>query len=210
MKIKLSQNQLDSIIRKTLNEMKNQPDDWFRSGPEWEWTDEDDKTVEKMAKDARDKRREERRKKHQEFLKLIEPINKKKDISEDEEKSDWKIVDKMLTKSFSFDEYEDVLDFVNKIGQIAIKQNHHPEMIVKHDEVIVKMFDHEQNKISDKCYKFTNAVDKMLISDKEDIDERSRSFAFTRKKRLYSTPEVLANPLRYKESERIKKGVKKD
>jgi GNAT superfamily N-acetyltransferase len=36
----------------------------------------------------------------------------------------------------------------------------------------------------------------------QEVDERSRSFAFTRKKRLFSTPERLSNPLRFKEVDR--------
>ncbi len=78
-------------------------------------------------------------------------------------KSEWKVVNDKLCKRFKFDSYSDVLDFVNRVGEIAEKQNHHPDMIVKYNEVIVTMFDHEANKISDKCYKFTNAVDKMEI-----------------------------------------------
>jgi len=78
-------------------------------------------------------------------------------------KSEWKVVNDKLCKRFKFDSYSDVLDFVNRVGGIAEKQNHHPDMIVKYDEVIVTIFDHEVNKISDKCYKFTNAIDKMEI-----------------------------------------------
>jgi hypothetical protein len=80
-------------------------------------------------------------------------------------------------------------------------------MIVKYGEVIITMFDHEKNKISDKCYKFTNAVDKIMMSDEKEIDERSRSFAFTRKKRLFSRPEMMANPMRYKEHEKKLKDI---
>jgi len=36
-----------------------------------------------------------------------------------------------------------------------------------------------------------------------DIDERSRSFAFTRRKRLYSKSERKSNPLRYKPEDRL-------
>lgn len=121
-------------------------------------------------------------------------------------KSDWKVVKGKLCKRFQFDNYKQVLDFVNKVGEIAEDQNHHPDMIVKYDEVIVTMFDHEANKISDKCYKFTNAVDDML-NDDEEIDERSRSLAFTRKKRLFSKPEMMSNPLRYKEHDKKLKGI---
>jgi 4a-hydroxytetrahydrobiopterin dehydratase len=78
-------------------------------------------------------------------------------------KSQWKVVNGKLCKKFNFDTYSNVLDFVNRVGKLAEKQNHHPEMVVKHNEVTIRMIDHEADKISDKCYKFTNAVDKMEI-----------------------------------------------
>jgi len=122
-------------------------------------------------------------------------------------KSDWKVIKGKLCKRYEFKTYKEVLDFVQMVGKIAEEQNHHPEMIVKYNEVIVTMFDHEADKISDKCYKFTNAVDEMMMDNDEEIDERSRSFAFTRKKRLFSKSEIKSNPMRYKEYERILKGV---
>jgi hypothetical protein len=42
------------------------------------------------------------------------------------------------------------------------------------------------------------------VNKEQDIDERSRSFAFTRKKRLFSKPERMSNPLRYKLADRLK------
>lgn len=41
------------------------------------------------------------------------------------------------------------------------------------------------------------------VNKEQDIDERSRSFAFTRKKRKFSKPERMSNPLRYKEIDRL-------
>jgi transcription initiation factor TFIIIB Brf1 subunit/transcription initiation factor TFIIB len=41
------------------------------------------------------------------------------------------------------------------------------------------------------------------VNKEEEIDERSRSFAFTRKKRLFSKPERMSNPLRYKPKDRL-------
>jgi len=41
------------------------------------------------------------------------------------------------------------------------------------------------------------------INKKEEVDERSRSFAFTRKKRLHSKPERMSNPLRFKKIDRL-------
>jgi Zn finger protein HypA/HybF involved in hydrogenase expression len=44
---------------------------------------------------------------------------------------------------------------------------------------------------------------KKSVGKGEDIGERSRSFAFTRKKRKFSKPERMSNPLRYKEKDRL-------
>ena len=47
------------------------------------------------------------------------------------------------------------------------------------------------------------------FDEQSSVDERSRSFAFTRKKRLFSQPERMSNPLRYKEIDRLSESVKK-
>jgi 4a-hydroxytetrahydrobiopterin dehydratase len=73
----------------------------------------------------------------------------------------WKMVKGALTKKYKFDSFKEVLDFVNKVGGVAEKQNHHPDMKISYDEVVVSIFDHEKNKISDKCYKFIRAVEKL-------------------------------------------------
>jgi hypothetical protein len=47
------------------------------------------------------------------------------------------------------------------------------------------------------------------FDEEQNVDERSRSFAFTRKKRLFSQPERMYNPLRYREVDRLHEGVEK-
>lgn len=73
----------------------------------------------------------------------------------------WKVKNGELHKKFEFDSYVNVMKFVNKVMKIAEEQNHHPKLIVNYDNVEVFMFDHEANKISDKCHKFVKAVNKL-------------------------------------------------
>jgi hypothetical protein len=47
------------------------------------------------------------------------------------------------------------------------------------------------------------------FDEQQKVDERSRSFAFTRKKKLFSQPERMSNPLRYRESDRLSESVEK-
>lgn len=73
----------------------------------------------------------------------------------------WKEKNGQLNKKFSFKSYKETIDFVNKVAKIAEKQNHHPELIVKYNSVEINIFDHEKNKISDKCIKFVNSVNSL-------------------------------------------------
>lgn len=52
------------------------------------------------------------------------------------------------------------------------------------------------------CGRHNNQVD-----ENQEVDERSRSFAFTRKKRLFSKAELMANPGRYRKHERDLKEI---
>lgn len=120
-------------------------------------------------------------------MKIILTESQVKKIVVDGIHNSWKKVDGKLIRIYDFPTYEDTIDFVNKVSEISTEQNHHPEMVIGHDTVKVIMFDHEEGGISDKCHKFTKAVDAMM-SDEEELDERSRSLAFTRKKRLFPEP----------------------
>jgi 4a-hydroxytetrahydrobiopterin dehydratase len=85
-------------------------------------------------------------------------------ITEEQEKrlvKGWKVSEGQLTKTFNFETYKDVLKFVNKVGLIAEKQNHHPDMLVKYNSVKISLFDHEDNKVSDKCHKLANLINKI-------------------------------------------------
>jgi len=85
-------------------------------------------------------------------------------ITEEQEKrlvKGWKKTNGQLTKTFEFENYKDVLKFVNKVGSIAEKENHHPDMLVKFNSVKVSLFDHEANKVSEKCHKLANLINKI-------------------------------------------------
>lgn len=66
-----------------------------------------------------------------------------------------------LSKTFKFSNFDESIDFVNKVAKIAKKQNHHPDIVIKYDKVIVSITDHEKKGVSEKCYKFAKAVNEL-------------------------------------------------
>ena len=83
----------------------------------------------------------------------------------------WSETNGKLVREYKFSSYKDTIDFVNKVSEIAEEQNHHPKMIVGYDSVKVIMFDNEEGKISDKCYKFTSAVNDMMGEKKNKAEQ---------------------------------------
>ena len=54
-----------------------------------------------------------------------------------------------------------LFDFVSKAMNVAKKQNHHPDITVHYDNVKISITDHEKGKVSDKCRKYANAINKI-------------------------------------------------
>jgi len=77
------------------------------------------------------------------------------------ESKDWRESNQKLEKTFKFKDFNESMDFVNKVAKIAEEQDHHPDIIIKYNEVKISITDHEKGGVSNKCHKFVNAIDKI-------------------------------------------------
>jgi 4a-hydroxytetrahydrobiopterin dehydratase len=76
----------------------------------------------------------------------------------------WNVVNDKLQKNFAFKTYQELIHFTNKVFEIAQKQNHHPELLLKYTSVEVFINNHEERNISSKCNNFALAVDLINFS----------------------------------------------
>ena len=77
------------------------------------------------------------------------------------ESKNWGSSNKKLERTFKFKDFNESIDFVNKVAKIAEEQDHHPDIIIKYNEVKISITDHEKGGVSNKCHKFVNAIDKI-------------------------------------------------
>jgi uncharacterized protein (DUF2237 family)/pterin-4a-carbinolamine dehydratase len=75
--------------------------------------------------------------------------------------SDWTEINNKLEKTFKFDNYNEVVLFSNKVMQIAINQDHHPEINVQYNFVKVRITDYDKGAVSEKCHRFIKEVNKI-------------------------------------------------
>ena len=63
----------------------------------------------------------------------------------------WSYDDKKISKIVTFSTYMEGLDFVNKIGLISEKKNHHADIYISWCEVKVDISSHDMGGVTTKC-----------------------------------------------------------
>ena len=98
---------------------------------------------------------------------------KHRNLNESENKGGWGNSDKKLERKFKFKDFNNAIEFVNKIAKIAEKQNHHPDIEINFNKVKISITDHEEGGVSDKCHKFVDEVNKLIPKKKtEELQEK--------------------------------------
>ena len=62
----------------------------------------------------------------------------------------WTEVDKALERTFGFDSFVDSLAFVNKVGELAEAENHHPDIAIHYDKVTLRWWTHTADGVTDR------------------------------------------------------------
>lgn len=71
----------------------------------------------------------------------------------------WQEQDNTLQREFSFTDFKSALAFVNKVGELAEEQNHHPDIELGWGRVRVTLSTHSANSITDKDRQLAAAID---------------------------------------------------
>lgn len=61
----------------------------------------------------------------------------------------WSINDNHLTKHYDFEDFKSALAFVNKVGEIAETEGHHPDICFTWGKVDITLFTHAANGLTE-------------------------------------------------------------
>ena len=74
----------------------------------------------------------------------------------------WKEINNKLEKDFTFNNFKDALEFINKVGDLSERLNHHPEIYNIYNKVTLKLSTHDMGDIvTDKDYQLSSEIDKI-------------------------------------------------
>ena len=62
----------------------------------------------------------------------------------------WTEVDKALERTFELESFVDALAFVNRVGELAEAENHHPDIAIHYDKVTLRWWTHTADGITDR------------------------------------------------------------
>jgi len=72
----------------------------------------------------------------------------------------WKVIDgHHLSKEFAFKNFADALAFVNRVGEVAEAQNHHPDVYLAWGKVRVEVWTHKINGLTESDFIFAAKAD---------------------------------------------------
>jgi 4a-hydroxytetrahydrobiopterin dehydratase len=76
------------------------------------------------------------------------------------QRPNWHIVDgKKLSRAFKFPDFLKALDFVNRVGAVAEKQGHHPDLHLSWGRVEVETWTHDAGGLTEQDFLLASQID---------------------------------------------------
>lgn len=74
----------------------------------------------------------------------------------------WKKTDNRLTKTYSLSGFNEIIDGLDKIRQIANQMNHHPDFeVFDYKYIRFKLYTHDSDSVSDLDYDLADKIDQV-------------------------------------------------
>lgn len=75
----------------------------------------------------------------------------------------WEVIeDKKIQKEFLFNNFIEALVFVNKVGEVAEQEGHHPDIVLSYGRVVVELSTHDVGGLSEKDFVVANKIDLII------------------------------------------------
>lgn len=76
----------------------------------------------------------------------------------------WSYIFPSLERRFLTNDFNQSIRLANEIAKIANELNHHPELVFRHNAIIIKTHTHDASGITDKDFELAERIDQLLIA----------------------------------------------
>jgi 4a-hydroxytetrahydrobiopterin dehydratase len=74
---------------------------------------------------------------------------------------DWTFINNGIEKNFKFLDFTQALGFIVKVGVIAEKRDHHPELFNVYNKVTIRLTTHDASGVTDKDLDLAKAIEQI-------------------------------------------------
>lgn len=79
-----------------------------------------------------------------------------------EDISGWELIGDEITKEFNFADFKAALEFVNKVGEEAERERHHPDILIRYNKVRINLTTHSSNGLTDRDFKLARIIEQLF------------------------------------------------
>jgi 4a-hydroxytetrahydrobiopterin dehydratase len=75
---------------------------------------------------------------------------------------EWDLEKKSITRTIEFEEYNDAIDFVNDLAEIAEEAQHHPDITIRYTKVTLSLTTHDAGGLTQADIELAQRVDNLV------------------------------------------------
>ncbi len=73
----------------------------------------------------------------------------------------WSLKGKVIEREFQFKDFQQAMEFVKKVAEIAEQWNHHPDILISYNRVTLTLSTHKVGGLSAKDFTFADKVNRI-------------------------------------------------
>ena len=74
----------------------------------------------------------------------------------------WDQEGKTITRTVEFDEFMDAIDFINLVADVAEEAQHHPDIDIRYNRVVINLTTHDAGGLTDDDIEVAQRIDNLI------------------------------------------------
>ena len=78
----------------------------------------------------------------------------------------WELPGNLIKREFQFKDFDQAMEFVNGVAEIARQMDHHPNMCIYYSKVDIELTTHKAGGLTEEDFKLARKIDKIVSSER--------------------------------------------
>jgi 4a-hydroxytetrahydrobiopterin dehydratase len=79
-----------------------------------------------------------------------------------QEVPDWSLKDRSVERAFQFEDFDEAMDFVDSVADLAAEQDHHPDILISYNRVRLTLSTHTVGGLSRNDFIMAAKIDRLI------------------------------------------------